>query len=194
MSASSKRSQKRAAPQIDRSDIKRVRDADDDEEKDEEFGDMGDAEDFGEEEINQVADSTSLSIQDLVSFSKEWQRAECPPQDTNEDFIFQQIEIDVCSGKPHSTMAKGTDPNEAPHIRLFGVTKEGYSVMTRVHGFMPYFYADCPPISIAKQVRVLLFIFSNVISHSLKARTPCNWDNSVRRFSPYDQKVRVSSV
>lgn len=39
-----------------------------------------------------------------------------------------------------------TSPEEVvPVIRLYGVTEEGHSVFTYVHGFVPYFYIPCPP-------------------------------------------------
>lgn len=39
-----------------------------------------------------------------------------------------------------------TSPEEVvPVIRLYGVTEEGHSVFTHVHGFVPYFFIPCPP-------------------------------------------------
>lgn len=29
-------------------------------------------------------------------------------------------------------------------IRLYGVTEEGHSVVSHIHGFESYFWADCP--------------------------------------------------
>ncbi|KAI6653791.1 DNA polymerase delta catalytic subunit [Oopsacas minuta] len=144
---SSRGASKRGAPEINSSNIKRTKaaDDDDDDEIEEYFDDI--------ENEEEIPSSTLplLQIQEDASFPNDWKRKVCLEFCLEDDFIFQQIEIDVSSGKPHATMARGSDPNEAPHIRLFGITKEGNSVMTHVHGFMPYLYSDCPPISVANQ-------------------------------------------
>ena len=144
---------KRGAPQIDRSNIKRTKEEDLDEQEDEE--DLDDIEDFPNDEEEIGGTIPLLHIQEDATYPEEWKRAHSTVR-TEDEFIFQQIEIDVSSGKPHPTMAKGSDPSEAPHIRLFGLTKEGFSVLAHVHGFMPYLYTDCPPITAANQVCTFL--------------------------------------
>lgn len=68
----------------------------------------------------------------------------CPPH--------QWVDIDMTAGDPVKIdPATGkaplqTSPEEVvPVIRLYGVTEEGHSVFTYVHGFVPYFYIPCPP-------------------------------------------------
>jgi DNA polymerase delta subunit 1 len=39
----------------------------------------------------------------------------------------------------------GSKEGPVPIIRLYGVTKEGRSVMAAIHGFTPYFYVSLPP-------------------------------------------------
>ena len=138
---------KRGAPQIPRSNIKRTKEDDGDEDD----PDIEDIEEFLNEEDECVSTIPLLHIQEDAKYPEEWKRPQSAVR-KGDVFTFQKIEIDVTSGKPHPTMARGTDPNEAPHIRLFGLTKEGFSVLTHVHGFMPYLYAECPAIPAAKQV------------------------------------------
>lgn len=63
----------------------------------------------------------------------------------------QWVDIDVTSGGPVAVdPATGKRPEQqsteeiVPVIRLYGVTLEGHSVFTHVHGFVPYFYIHCP--------------------------------------------------
>lgn len=52
------------------------------------------------------------------------------------------MRIDPATGKT----PKQQSPEEiVPVIRMYGVTEEGHSVFTHVHGFVPYFYIPCPP-------------------------------------------------
>lgn len=64
----------------------------------------------------------------------------------------QWVDIDMTSGDPVKIdPATGKAPRQSspeevvPVIRLYGVTEEGHSVFTHVHGFVPYFYIPCPP-------------------------------------------------
>ena len=144
---------KRGAPEIDRNNIKRTREAEDDEDKQDEMEDVEDFEEmFNEDDV--PSSLPILHIKDDASFPNDWKRKESTAVCLREDFTFQQIEIDVSSGKPHETMVRGSDPNDTPHIRLFGLTKEGHSVLTHVHGFMPYLYSECPPVAITQQVHI----------------------------------------
>eukprot|EP01104_Vermistella_antarctica_P006744 TRINITY_DN17448_c0_g1_i1.p1 TRINITY_DN17448_c0_g1~~TRINITY_DN17448_c0_g1_i1.p1 ORF type:complete len:1124 (+),score=279.27 TRINITY_DN17448_c0_g1_i1:349-3372(+) len=47
------------------------------------------------------------------------------------------------AGVPGYRPMRNNEP--VPVIRFYGVTKEGHSVMARVHGFMPYFWVPSPP-------------------------------------------------
>lgn len=54
----------------------------------------------------------------------------------------ERVKIDPATGKaPKQQSAEEI----VPVIRLYGVTQEGHSVFTHVHGFVPYFYIPCPP-------------------------------------------------
>ena len=54
----------------------------------------------------------------------------------------EPVKIDPATGK----VPMQQSPEEiVPVIRLYGVTQEGHSVFTHVHGFVPYFYIPCPP-------------------------------------------------
>lgn len=48
--------------------------------------------------------------------------------------VFQQIEIE-----------EAMETNYGPVLRLFGVTRDGNSVLAHIHGFRPYFYVAAPP-------------------------------------------------
>lgn len=63
-------------------------------------------------------------------------------QSTN--ILFQQLEIDYVIGESHKELLPNSS-GPAAIIRIFGVTREGYSVCCNVHGFEPYFYISCPP-------------------------------------------------
>ena len=63
-----------------------------------------------------------------------WPRPHLEPLDPDIDTItFQQIDIEE-----HQAL------NAAPAIRIYGVTKQGHSVLAHVHGFLPYFYIHAP--------------------------------------------------
>lgn len=51
------------------------------------------------------------------------------------------LAIDPATGeKP-----KQQSPEEiVPVIRMYGVTEQGHSVFTHIHGFVPYFYIPAP--------------------------------------------------
>eukprot|EP00904_Undaria_pinnatifida_P011202 jgi/Undpi1/7211/HiC_scaffold_22.g09684.m1 len=65
---------------------------------------------------------------------------------------FQWVDLDTTAGGPvRIDPATGKTPKQqspeeiVPVIRMYGVTEEGHSVFTHVHGFVPYFYIPCPP-------------------------------------------------
>ena len=69
---------------------------------------------------------------------------------TEEALQFQWMEIDTTIGPPLAANPAGGDikgslEGPVPIIRLYGVTKQGRSVMLSVHGFTPYFYVSLPP-------------------------------------------------
>ncbi|CAM9288465.1 unnamed protein product [Ectocarpus sp. 8 AP-2014] len=82
-----------------------------------------------------------------------WARPQLRAFEAKEKAItFQWVDIDMTSGDPvkidpaTGKAPKQSSPEEVvPVIRLYGVTEEGNSVFTYVHGFVPYFYIPCPP-------------------------------------------------
>eukprot|EP01132_Coremiostelium_polycephalum_P009895 gene9895-12137_t len=61
-------------------------------------------------------------------------------------FAFQQIEVDYAELKePLPGMPGCPTVGPIPIVRLFGITKNGNSVLCKVHGFLPYFFIAAPP-------------------------------------------------
>lgn len=52
--------------------------------------------------------------------------------------VFQQLEMDYTVGE--STNAKSS----SPIIHIYGLTREGHSVLVHVRGVLPYFYVPAP--------------------------------------------------
>lgn len=81
----------------------------------------------------------------LGEAGKNWRRPEPPPLDPAKDpLVFQQLEVDYTLAAPNQRYYIGTELNEAPVLRMFGVTEAGSSVCVFVHGFEPYFFAEAP--------------------------------------------------
>ena len=57
---------------------------------------------------------------------------------------FQNIDIDYEVREPLKGMP-GNQKGEVAVVRIYGITKEGNSVLCKVHGFMPYLYIQAPP-------------------------------------------------
>lgn len=67
----------------------------------------------------------------------QYARPPIPPEvHANQDFIFMQIDVDY-----YITRVKDA---EIAIIRMFGVTKEGNSVLAHIHDFEAYFYVEKP--------------------------------------------------
>lgn len=60
------------------------------------------------------------------------------PDPTKDPIIFQQLDIDHYEAKKREGFM-GTD-GLAPVMRMFGVTRDGNSILCHIHGFHPYFY------------------------------------------------------
>ena len=58
--------------------------------------------------------------------------------------MFQQVEIDHIQDKADECVRFNVQGAQIPVFRLFGVTPEQNSVTCHVHGFLPYFYVQCP--------------------------------------------------
>jgi len=79
--------------------------------------------------------------------------------DTEKDSLaFMQVDVDYYTDGPHPRFARGS-AEEAAVVRMYGVTREGNSIVAHVHGFQPYFYTPCPdyaPYDDPDQARVSL--------------------------------------
>lgn len=80
-----------------------------------------------------------------------WRRKEMREIDSSKEALcFSWIDIGMYEGEPLLVNPQANQPvpgssiRPCPIIRLCGVTREGHSVMMHVHGFSPYFYAECP--------------------------------------------------
>lgn len=57
---------------------------------------------------------------------------------------FLQMDVEFYIGQARSDMG-GARSGPVPVLRLYGVTEDGHSVLTHVHGFHPYLYVPAPP-------------------------------------------------
>lgn len=62
-----------------------------------------------------------------------------PPDPEKDAVIFQQMDIDHYDGLKRDGFM-GPDDSVVPVTRMFGVTRDGHSILCHVHGFHPYFY------------------------------------------------------
>lgn len=62
-----------------------------------------------------------------------------PPDPSKEPLVFQQMDIDHYVGL-HRDGFLGPESSMVPVTRMFGVTRDGHSILCHVHGFHPYFY------------------------------------------------------
>lgn len=83
--------------------------------------------------------------------STKWSRAETDAMFnvTEENLLFQWCDIDMTSSQPLTSnpdgkAVVGSLEGPVPVVRLYGVTKNGKSVMATVHGFTPYLYVSAP--------------------------------------------------
>ena len=69
----------------------------------------------------------------LGEAGKNWQRPPPPQLDPATDrLVFQQLEVDFCSGAPNKQYYP-SDLQEAPILRMFGVTELGKNQFTYIH-------------------------------------------------------------
>ncbi|KYQ96665.1 DNA polymerase delta catalytic subunit [Tieghemostelium lacteum] len=111
---------------------------DDDEEEEEEEGDVDEYED-----IDIMDEDLSQDSSQQLQFWSRKAAAELTPH--KKSFIFQQLEVDYAELKEPVPGMPGPKKGPLPVIRMFGITKEGNSVLCKVHGFLPYFFIQCPP-------------------------------------------------
>lgn len=62
-----------------------------------------------------------------------------PPDPENDSVVFQQMDIDHYEHL-HKEGFMGPESSIVPVTRMFGVTRDGHSILCHVHGFHPYFY------------------------------------------------------
>ncbi|XP_011099704.1 DNA polymerase delta catalytic subunit [Sesamum indicum] len=88
-------------------------------------------------------DSQRRALADRLA---KWKRPALSPSllSQSQNIVFQQLEIDYVIGDSHKEFLPSSS-GPAAIIRIFGVTREGHSVCSLVHGFEPYFYISCPP-------------------------------------------------
>jgi DNA polymerase delta subunit 1 len=118
-----------------------------------------DIEDDGQDEVDDAMDEDELDDdQESASFGtqkqfhvdalkKEWCRPHIPKESglltREKPLIFQQMDADYYIGQQEEGYP-GPEKGSVPIVRLYGVTKEGYSVLCHVRGFVPYFYVEMP--------------------------------------------------
>ncbi|WVR03623.1 hypothetical protein IAU60_000616 [Kwoniella sp. DSM 27419] len=96
---------------------------------------------------------------DSIETSAAWPRPAAPRLNVKTDAIaFQQIELE-----------EATDPKHGPTLRLFGVSKNGNSVLAHVHGFKPYFYVAAPQGFLNKDLEPL----KDKINSTILTLGPC---------------------
>lgn len=83
--------------------------------------------------------------------STKWSRANADAtyNVADENLLFQWCDIDMTSSQPLTAnpdgkAVVGSLEGPVPVVRLYGVTKDGKSVMATIHGFTPYFYVSAP--------------------------------------------------
>lgn len=105
------------------------------------------------DEDDLIADEAAATLPDdldeadpeLGEAGRNWKRPAVAPLDPQKDsLVFQQLEVDYCLQRPRNDIWP-SKAQQVPVVRLFGVNDAGNSVCVFVHGFEPYFYADCPP-------------------------------------------------
>ncbi|EPS73778.1 hypothetical protein M569_00978, partial [Genlisea aurea] len=100
---------------------------------------------FLEETLLQYEEEDRLQSAFRERLSK-WKRPQLSQSylSDSHSIVFQQLEIDYIIGDTNRELLPHSS-GPAAIIRIFGVTREGYSVCCHVHGFEPYFYISCPP-------------------------------------------------
>jgi DNA polymerase delta subunit 1 len=114
---------------------------------DEGFGDIPD------EILKEVEKEIAQPIQ------QRWKRPDLPTDFSNAtDLNLQWLDIDIVGGKPLAAnpnksrkQVVGSQNNQVPVLRCYGVNEDGHSVTAFIHGFTPYAYFAIPhTLGIAK--------------------------------------------
>jgi len=79
----------------------------------------------------------------VESAFSQWER---PPVSCLEkpELLFMQVDVDYSTERPDPRFWGNTKETKVPVVRMYGVTQEGNSVLAYIHGFLPYFYVQCP--------------------------------------------------
>jgi len=93
-----------------------------------------------------------------------WQRKPVQPM-SGATFSFMQVDIDYYTDAPDTRFAARDTKQDTrvPVLRMYGVTEHGNSVLAHIHGFLPYFYVQCPSEDLAQKPHV----FQNALEEQL---------------------------
>jgi hypothetical protein len=134
--------------------------------------------------------------------NNENQRSKWPREDverfdsTSQSLEFQWLEIAMATGdpwfkNPDNGKIMGSNTGPVPIIRLYGVTSEGTSVMTTIHGFTPYFYVEIRSVEITDTFLAALRVALDVkVSHYNIILEPCELYFSFRQKIDAEAKKR----
>ena len=125
--------------------------------------------------MEEEAEVTLLGTKDVKQLKEKWGRPAPQQFDPKLDTIsFQQIETDYTVAPTVSELAMGNTEPRAAVVRMFGVTKEGNSVVAHVHGFMPYFYVRAPPNMQPQDIPGFQATLNAKVKAGLNAKDQCN--------------------
>lgn len=79
----------------------------------------------------------------MISTHAKWCRPATADVDPSRDtLVFQQIDLDHYIDSPVPGFSKRLFSQAGPVTRMFGITKDGRSILCHIHGFRPYFYVE----------------------------------------------------
>ena len=84
---------------------------------------------------------------EAVFKTHDWSQFERPMprmMDEKNPLQFMQVDIDYYSQAPDRNFCQ-EKTSQVAVVQMFGVTKEGFSVVAHIHGVMPYLYVELPP-------------------------------------------------
>jgi DNA polymerase family B, exonuclease domain len=105
-----------------------------------------DFEDIPDDILKEVEKGIAQPVQ------QRWKRPDLPEDFSNAtDLNFQWLDIDIVGGKPLAENPNktrkhviGSQNNQVPVLRCYGVNEDGYSITAFIHGFTPYAYFAIP--------------------------------------------------
>ncbi|KAL1529097.1 hypothetical protein AB1Y20_000057 [Prymnesium parvum] len=172
---------KRASGPPGHVESKRARTGEDDDDMDDIDDMIEEEEDIMNEELlaaagqpPEEADIACIGEKDVAAMANMWKRPDLPEFKADEDSIsFQQLECDYSVMPLVTEFDQGSNESRAAVIRLFGVTKEGHSVVAHVHGFKPYFFVRAPPGFTPQDIPQFQATLNAKIKAGLAARDQC---------------------